>query len=168
MKLNKSTILNFMLYGLFAFLIVKQVPVWLNSYQKQDTPLKEFTAVNLQGKGITLPQQGQRHLYVFWTSWCGPCKAQFKILKSFIKDHDDLKNKIIAVNLGEDLPIIKKYAKTNKYPFEFYLAPRSTWSDLKIDATPTLMLVNAQGIIEYTTTGLSPLIVERLKSFLHK
>ncbi|MCB0422684.1 MAG: TlpA family protein disulfide reductase [Bdellovibrionales bacterium] len=167
----KKTILN-RLFDSLAWLLVLvllfwQAPRWWKTYQRQGMPLNQVEVYAFDGDPLLLPQIGGKSILVFWASWCGPCQAQLSMLSNAYKNGDFQKEAIYLVNLGEDKKIVESYLKENPSPFRIYLSrDSSAWKEFEVLATPTILFILPNGVIDYATTGLSPLLNYRIKSFL--
>ena len=167
MKLSK--IFDYILIVALIYVVLTQFPTIMNSFKQQGKPLPRSNAVDLNSQPLTLPIPNKRAVYIFWATWCGPCKVQMSRFKSAVEDDDIQPSEIIAVNLNEPLDVVQRFQDENKYPFHIVLSSnKNAWEHFNVRATPSMAFVNETGEIEYFTAGISFLANQRAKSFLNK
>ena len=104
--------------------------------------------------GKTTDLDGSRHMLFFWATWCVPCKASVPQLMAWSRTKGV---PILAVS-DEDDETIRKFLDTWTKPFPELVASddlRSTYLGYAVSGTPTFVLVDANGKIEWRHTGFS-------------
>ena len=86
---------------------------------KEYTPKAiDFTLPDINGKTHTLADYKGKLIFLnFWATWCPPCKAEMPSMQKMYNESDKKKFVMLAVNVGQDLKTIKKFADTHKYTF---------------------------------------------------
>ena len=156
-----------MLLALLIFVLVKQVPLWLHSNEQMGAEFSKIKAVDLDGETISLPLEKRKAVYIFWATWCGPCHIQLAQFEKSVSDGSLNQNQIIAVSLDESTEALRAFIKEKAYSFSVVqVATGQSWTDLNVQATPTIIFVNEKGRVHNFFTGLSPLSVFKAKNFL--
>jgi|GEM_PF-1060097 len=158
----------FISLALVAFVCVRMGPVWLNSYNQKGTELAQVVGTDITNKPIQIPMLNKKAVYIFWTTWCGPCHYQMDLFKKAVASGKIEKDEIIAVNLGEDVATVENFQKSKEYPFQILIAPpQFSWKTFKVMVTPTIAYITEKGEVANFTSGLSPLAVFRSQRFLN-
>jgi len=123
-------------------------------YKQQDVAqgiAPTFNEVFLDGRQVSLSNyQGKAVLIHFWASWCQICTYEQNSIEAISKDHDII---TIAMNSGE-ADEIQAHMKKNKLSFPVIIDEDGILAQqYGITGVPTSIIVNAQGIIEYTEIG---------------
>jgi thiol-disulfide isomerase/thioredoxin len=121
-------------------------------------PAPKFTLTRLDGTPVTLDSlQGHVVLLDFWGTWCGPCLAEMpqivSLRRQFASNHDVI---FLAVNSGwqGDTPDkVRTFVQQKHLDIPVALDPENATGQLKIDALPTLILIDRQGHIRMEETG---------------
>ena len=94
---------------------------WLG---RQTSPafVETFEFATLDGERIG-PRQlaGQVIVVEFWASWCGPCRAQKKIIAPLVEEMADRNVAFLAVNIGETREQVVAYMEENPIPYPVLL-----------------------------------------------
>jgi thiol-disulfide isomerase/thioredoxin len=96
--------------------------------------------------------QGQYVLVDFWASWCGPCRQGNKSLVKLYKKYRGKGFEILGISVDKDADAWRKAIKADKIEWVQVNDP-GNWEapvarQWRIDALPTSMLLNPQGVIE--------------------
>lgn len=160
-------LLNWFAYAVIAFLLVSKVPTFYHNFKLQDTAAAQMSVKKLSGETIALPAPGQKSVLVFWATWCGPCRVELGRLNDMVKDNAIMPEQIIAINIQESIETIQDYLKSHPYEFTIALDESGAASQFfDVKGTPTVVFLDDQGKINWITTGLSPFLSFRIKSFL--
>ena len=166
-KLSFSKALNWFLTALVAGLFLVRIPQWWALYQEEGRTVAPFEVQSIL-KPQTLPIPSKKGIYVFWATWCGPCTIELKRLNEAVQKGELPAEAIHAISVGEDPELVFAEAKKRSYGFQVYADPSSrSLGSVKISGTPTLYHINEAGQTEYSTMGISPLLVFKAKNFLN-
>jgi thiol-disulfide isomerase/thioredoxin len=98
---------------------------------------------------------GRKYVLFFWATWCGPCK---KSLPELMDWSEKTGVPVLAVS-DEDPETIRKFLDGWTGPFPERVASddlRAGHVAYGVSGTPTFVLVNEQGKIEWRQVGYSP------------
>jgi len=101
----------------------------------------------------------------FWASWCGPCRFELPVLKSFYeKAHkQDADFEFLTINLDEDRESAATAATEFKLPFPVLLDPRHKVADAYgVSGIPVLFVVDKTGHVSFREVGFNVTIEGRL------
>ena len=118
-------------------------------------PAPDFTGTDLDGKPLSLHDQlGHPVLLNFWASWCGPCRAEQPGLNRVAADYGGRGLRVIGVTVRDNLNGAKIYRDEFHvaYPSVFDQAARLGFS-YQVDAPPSSVFIDAQGVVQYKETG---------------
>jgi cytochrome c biogenesis protein CcmG, thiol:disulfide interchange protein DsbE len=103
----------------------------------------------------------------FWATWCGPCHLQAEILHDLHGDYKDKPLQILAANVGEAEPIVRRFLAGREYPYPVLIDPKDEISGkLGVNALPTLMVVDKKGRVTYFQPGITD--ADTLRRILHE
>ncbi len=137
---------------------------------KPSAPQLNFRTINNQL--VNLKQlQGQPVLITFWASNCPSCLKEIVHFKSLYQDYHAHGLEIIAIAMQYDRPnYVVAAAKNHQIPYHIVLDLHGQFAQAfgDIRLTPTTLLINPQGNIEYQITGLFDLqaMQKRIESLL--
>ena len=130
-------------------------------------PAPDFTLPSLDGKAISLAgYRSQKRVVVsFWASWCGPCRLELPVLKSFYeKAHkQDADFEFLAINLDEDRESAATATTKLKLPFPVLLDPQHRVADAYgVYGIPALFVIDKTGHVSFGETGFNITLEEAL------
>lgn len=112
--LFKLFFVTLILASAFIGSTARAVEVMAEVPAKLDAPVTRL--VNLDGSPYDLKiQQGKGFTLVnFWALWCPPCKREMRSLARLQEALADHKVKVVAVNVGDKVHLIRNYLKRNQ------------------------------------------------------
>jgi peroxiredoxin len=121
----------------------------------------DFGLPALDGHVVSLAaERGKRKMVVsFWASWCGPCRMELPVLRSFYQrtHKPDSDFDIVAISLDEDRDAAERMANELKLPFPVLLDPsQKSATAYGVWSIPMLFIVDKSGRVTYSGSGLTP------------
>jgi len=113
-------------------------------------PLK----VEMYPEARALAEHRPRLLF-FWATWCTICKQALPELMAFAQARDV---DVVAIT-DEDPEILEKFFREFADPFPALVATdpqRLTFQAYGVSGTPSFVLLDADGVVQYTQTGYRP------------
>lgn len=167
MKMSSlSKLFNAFLYVVIALMLFQRIPVFVDMFKRQGQPSIPTSVQTLKDERLTLPLPG-KHLMVFWATWCGPCKVELSRINNMIKNGTLDGSKVIAISSSEEPTTVRSFVQEKDYRFLVGVDTAGTLAkQYKVSGTPTLILIDETGKIDWMTMGLSPSLEIRLKTFL--
>jgi cytochrome c biogenesis protein CcmG/thiol:disulfide interchange protein DsbE len=122
----------------------------------QRKPAPEFALMDPAGKPVKLADyRGKIVLLNFWATWCGGCKEEMPWYSQFEKTYGSQGFAVIGVSLDEDgWGIVKPFLAKTPIPYRIVLGTEATGKTYKVDAMPVSYLIDRQGRIAVSYTGL--------------
>jgi thiol-disulfide isomerase/thioredoxin/outer membrane lipoprotein-sorting protein len=122
--------------------------------------------VNLRGKIILLD---------YWATWCGPCRDQMPAIAKLHQQVRDQGVVVLGVNRDESAETALKYLRENKYDWQSLYDGRGagpskpdTIPTFKVDAIPTLILIDREGIVRDYQVGSGDTTEKAIRESLRK
>jgi peroxiredoxin len=133
-----------------------------NNHSAHFPPLNKaapaFSLPTLDGRPVTLADYRGRNVVVtFWASWCGPCRMEMPVLRTFYErtrkqDNDFV---ILAISIDSDPGDAATAATELRIPFPvLHDASGKVSNQYGVDAIPTLFVIDRKGDLTYAHTGL--------------
>lgn len=119
-------------------------------------PAPVFQLASLDGGEIG-PQDypGKVVLLEFWATWCVPCHAQADILEPIYEEYRGRGVEFLAVGLGEDEDVVRRFVDRNPFPYPVLIDPADELAyELGIAVLPTLMVIDRAGKVAYFEAGI--------------
>ena len=121
-------------------------------------PAPRFTVTMLEGTPVTLDSlKGRVVVMDFWGTWCGPCLAEMpaiqKVHRAFASNNNVV---FLAVNAGwhgDDADTVRSFVERRHLDVPVALDPDGATRQMKVDALPTLVLIDRQGRIRLEEAG---------------
>ncbi len=122
-------------------------------------PAPDFTLPTLDGRTISLADyRGKKVVLSFWASWCGPCRLELPVLRSFYEkthkpgaDYD-----LLAISLDEDRGAAEAAMNVLKLPFPVLLdTGQTTPGAYGVYGIPTLFVIDERGRVAYSSAGFN-------------
>ena len=120
-------------------------------------PAPEFALKDVNGATVKLADyKGKVVLLNFWATWCVPCKAEMPWFQEFEKNYKDRGFAVLGASLDEDgWQVVKPYIDEHKLNYRIIVAsPEMAQLYGVVDALPTTFVIDQQGRIAATHTGL--------------
>ena len=121
----------------------------------------DFSLPALDGRMVSLAaERGRRTMVLsFWASWCGPCRLELPVLRSFYervhKPGSDFE--VLAISLDEDSGAAERMAKDLRLPFPVLLDPsQKSAAAYGVSGIPALFVVAKNGRVAYGASGFRP------------
>ncbi len=141
-----------------AFIVNRRIQQAANSSPAvpgQNSSAPDFKLQNISGDDIRLGDyRGKPVLINFWATWCGPCKAEMPLIQKYYQKYSpDLV--VLAVNNDEPANDVESYVDEMSLTFTVLLDPgEKVENTYRVDAYPTSIFVNSDGVIEYRQIGV--------------
>ncbi len=122
-------------------------------------PLPEFSIQDMQGNLFRSEAlRGKVALVNFWATWCGPCKIEMPWFVEFQRKYKDRGFTVLAISLDEGgWDPVRRFATEMELNFPVVLGDDPLSLEFGgIRALPTTMIVNREGNVVATHTGLVP------------
>ncbi len=117
----------------------------------------DFDLKTSDGKTVQLSQlKGKVVLLNFWATWCGPCRKE---IPDFLEVYERYKGKgfeIIGVSLDEEgWNVVNPFVKQYKISYPVVIGSGKLVNAYGgFEFIPTTFLINKEGVIVHTFTGL--------------
>ncbi|MGQ0732114.1 MAG: TonB family protein [Acidobacteriota bacterium] len=120
----------------------------------------EFSIVTLQREFLDLAGlRGKVVLLDFWGTWCPPCVAAVPWLRGLHKRHAGDPFVMISVSSDNDEALVRGFADSNKMLWpQFWDRDKKFQQAFDIRAWPTYVIIDAEGILKFRTTGGGALV----------
>jgi len=134
--------------------------------QELNLPAPDFTANDLNGNSVKLSDlKGKVVVVDFWASWCVPCKKSIPHLIELYNNNRADSLIILGVNVDTQLDKVKEFQNSinSQISFPVIFDSESKIPPLyNVEAMPTAVVINKEGIIKFSETGYNTDLKERL------
>ncbi len=119
-------------------------------------PAPDVEGIDLDGKKVKLSSyHGKVVLVDFWATWCGPCVAMIPHERELVSKMKDKPFAMIGVDVDTEKSTVNEFLGKEKMPWNHWWdgAKGPLAKTFKINAYPTLYLIDAKGIIRKKWIG---------------
>lgn len=162
-------IFNVLFYVIVASVLILKAPGIYENFKRQNQPAPQVMIKRLSGEQLTFPIPNQKMIVVFWATWCPPCKVELNRFNDMMAKGLIKSNELLAINIEESANVVNEFL--NKNPLQFLIALDESGEISKkynVTGTPTVVFLDADGKINWITSGLSPTLEYRVTEFLKK
>lgn len=127
-----------------------------NPRRARETYAPDFSLTTVQGEYFSAEDlKGKVVLLDFWGTWCPPCVDSVPSLRNLHKRHSKDSNFVmIAVSSDTDEDVWRAFIEKHKMVWPQHLdAQRRVIRAFQINAYPTYILIDHEGIVRYRSTG---------------
>lgn len=127
--------------------------------------LPEFTLTAVDGQQVHVASVEKILVLNFWATWCPPCREEMPELDKFAQKYHD---KVVfhAINIQEPVETVSKFMNQNKYTMSVLIDKNGEVAKVfQINAIPTTLVVDKQGVIKYRKSG--PVTLAELEGVLN-
>jgi thiol-disulfide isomerase/thioredoxin len=137
---------------------VKELSKWNAAKIKKQLvgkPAPELSLTDIEGKQVTLASlKGKTVLLDFWTTWCGPCRADGPALDKLYAKYGDHNLEIIGISVSEDRAIVEKFLKEHRRAYPIVLTSENEMPrPFQIGTLPTYIVIEKDGHIAGVVEG---------------
>lgn len=129
-----------------------------------------FEVVTLSGEAYNNQTiKGRPTLLVFWASWCPVCRRELPNLAGFAQKGKPAQLQILSIGFSDLRGNIERYVQEHPESFAFPTAfdiDNDVAQAFKVTATPTLVLLDAEGSILLVHRGAGILQNQKFLAFL--
>lgn len=137
---------------------VKELSQWNAARIKKQLAGKaapDFALTDLQGKTVKLGDlKGRTVLLDFWTTWCGPCRADGPSLDKLSQKYGAKNLTIIGVSVNEDRTTVQKFLGEHPHPYTVALTTENEMPrPYQIGVFPTYIVIDSDGNLAAAAEG---------------
>jgi thiol-disulfide isomerase/thioredoxin len=115
----------------------------------------DFTLGSNRASRVSLRDlRGKIVILNFWASWCPPCRYEVPALQAIHNEYGPQGVVVLAVNEGEKLPNVERFAYDNGISFAVWL-DEDGWAGniYRVHSIPTTYFIDEEGIIRAIQIG---------------
>jgi thiol-disulfide isomerase/thioredoxin len=118
-------------------------------------PAPELAVVDLQGKPFALADfKGKTVLLDFWTTWCGPCRADGPAIEKLYRKYGGKELAIVGISVSEDRGIVEKFLKEHPHSYPIVLTTENEVPrPYEVSSFPTYMIIAPDGTFSAVVEG---------------
>src|SRR5262249_9634227 len=134
------------------------------------TTAPAFELVTLSGESYSnQTQKGRPVLFVFWAPWCKVCQRDLPLLTEFYQHDKPAQLGVVSIGFDDTRSNVERFVKERSETFIYptaYDEDRWVAQAFKVNATPTYVLMDAQGTIVLVHRGGGVLQNPQFREFL--
>ena len=101
--------------------------------------------------------QGKVILMDFWASWCGPCRESLPMIERLAHEQSKTNLVVLGINQGESLETVQQFYAGHDPGYTILSdLDGAVSSQLGVSGLPTLVVVDAQGKLRGSISGVAP------------
>jgi thiol-disulfide isomerase/thioredoxin len=109
----------------------------------------DFSVMTLAGERYTkATMDGHPTLLVFWAPWCKVCRQELPVLGEYVQREKPAQLRVLSIGFADTRERVDAFVKAREATFVFptaYDEDNRMAREYRINATPTFVLVDAQG-----------------------
>ena len=142
----------------FVTLLCLSLACWSSGPPPSPTvgnPAPAIESVQLGGAPFSLSAlSGKPAVLVFWSSWCGPCKAEIPHIASLTEQYSG-RVAFVSINAGESPPTAARAAEAWGITWPVVFDPDARiQADYQVEGIPLTVIVDAEGVVRSRELGL--------------
>ncbi|WDE02676.1 TlpA family protein disulfide reductase [Thalassomonas actiniarum] len=152
----------------FCFCLLANLPAAATAYRGDSAA--DFTISEIGGSEFQLSDfKGKQAVYlIFWATWCPNCKREIPKLKEIHANYSgDIKMLAINTSINDSLKKVKRYI--NKHALTYpvaYDTERKVTKLYGVMGTPTQLVIDINGVIQYRSAEVPDDLAEHLERLL--
>lgn len=134
-----------------------------------DNPKADFSMSMINSKGETVDMEEFRGKVIFmnlWASWCPPCIAEMPGINELYNNVKDDDIVFIMLSLDQNFEKAKQFKSKKGFDFEVYRPIGNLPQMYYSSSIPTTYIIDAQGGLALTNTGMADYNTEEFKNYL--
>ncbi len=138
---------------LVIFAVIFGSITWFQTRNLLDrgTPLPVASLNQLDGNSLDLKSlNGKPTLLYFWAPWCGVCKSNAHNVRAIVGDQHNIASVALSY---ESIEQVRSFAQEYDMPSPVLLGGTDDSTAFKIEAFPTVYVLNRDGEIAFATMG---------------
>ncbi|HJT20678.1 MAG TPA: TlpA disulfide reductase family protein [Nitrospira sp.] len=133
-------------------------------------PVPAFELVTITGESYSKESlKGRPVLLVFWAPWCQVCQRDLPLLSEFYRHGRPEQLDVVSIGFADTRTNVERFVKERSGTFVYptaYDEDRWVAQEFKVNATPTYVLVDAQGTIVLVHRGGGVLQNPQFREFI--
>jgi len=127
------------------------------SAEEQNALLGSFRLPTFEGRELGPPDyRGRVVVLEFWATWCGPCRAQSRILTALLEDYRRQDVVVLGVNVAEPDELVETFLADQPAEWPTLLDRDAALSTrLEVFGLPTVMVLDREGRLVHRSPGLT-------------
>jgi len=164
----KYLVVILVLCGVTCFLVLDKIPSIYGSSNGGEEVLGKHLSLSMRtinGEILNIDSfKGKIVLIKFWATWSTPCIMELEELKKVYKEYGN-NLVVITIAIDKDMERVKNFIERNNIKWFVVIDHDDTYlKTFDVDALPTIILLNREGIVVSKLTGYQP--YELLKEYI--
>ncbi len=132
-------------------------------------PKADFSMIlsNSKGEEVSIKQFRGKVIFInLWATWCPPCIAEMPGINSLYQDVKDEGVVFLMISVDDNFEKAKRFKEKKGFDFEIYQVNGGIPQMYYSRSIPTTYIINAQGELVLTHTGMADYHTAEFKEFL--